>query len=184
MKSDHHVCPWWLAYCFDNPARRLFHNPQKILSPYVHPGMDVADIGCGMGYFSIGLAEIVGEGGKVYSVDIQQEMLDILMKRAGRKKVDHLIHPRIAKPDHLNITTRFDFVLASWMVHETRDIPAFLMGIHDRLKRGGIFYMLEPRLHVTPNQFAGEVATAIKCSFQLIAKPKVAFSRTAVFKKR
>jgi ubiquinone/menaquinone biosynthesis C-methylase UbiE len=54
-----HVCPWWLAYSFDNPLRRIFHKPEKIFASMVRPGMTVADIGCGMGYFSLGLARIV-----------------------------------------------------------------------------------------------------------------------------
>jgi ubiquinone/menaquinone biosynthesis C-methylase UbiE len=79
---DHHVCPWWLAYTFDNRLRRLIHNPQKILSGYVQEGMTVMDIGCGMGYFTLGLAELVGDAGQVLAVDLQQQMLDIMMKRA------------------------------------------------------------------------------------------------------
>jgi hypothetical protein len=39
--SNHHVCPWWLAYTFDNPLRRLIHNPRKILSGYVKERMTV-----------------------------------------------------------------------------------------------------------------------------------------------
>jgi hypothetical protein len=29
------ICPWWLTYTFDNPLRKLFQDPFKILSPYV-----------------------------------------------------------------------------------------------------------------------------------------------------
>ncbi|MBU4143260.1 hypothetical protein KJ590_04695, partial [Patescibacteria group bacterium] len=48
------VCPWWLCYSFDNPLRRLFHDPERLLGPYVKTGMTAVDIGCGMGYFTIG----------------------------------------------------------------------------------------------------------------------------------
>ena len=45
-----HVCPWWAAwFTINNPLRRLAHNPQRILSPYLKPGMTVLDVGCGMG---------------------------------------------------------------------------------------------------------------------------------------
>jgi hypothetical protein len=33
------VCPWWLADTFDNPIRKLFHRPQKMLAPYFTAGM-------------------------------------------------------------------------------------------------------------------------------------------------
>ena len=96
--SDHHVCPWWLAYTFDNPLRRLIHNPRKIFSDYVQEGMTVVDIGCGMGYFSLGLAELVGDEGQVISVDLQQEMLDITLKRATKKGLEHRIILNRAAP--------------------------------------------------------------------------------------
>jgi 2-polyprenyl-3-methyl-5-hydroxy-6-metoxy-1,4-benzoquinol methylase len=50
-----HVCPWWGGYFIDNPLRRLLHNPEKIVGPYVQPGMTVMDVGCGMGIFSIAI---------------------------------------------------------------------------------------------------------------------------------
>jgi len=183
MKECNHICPWWLAYSFDNPVRRLFHNPEKLFSPYVRPGMHVADIGCGMGYFSIGLARIVGEEGRVYSVDIQQKMLDILVKRATRKKVNHLIHPRIAKPDQLNLPAELDFILASWMVHETGDLQSFFRQIHETLNPGGLFYMTEPKMHVSVDRFDNEVACATGISFKIKTRPTVAFSHAIVLEK-
>ncbi len=81
---DKRICPWWLAYSFDNPLRRYLHDPRKIVAPYLREGMIAIDIGCGMGYFSSGMAKIVGDAGKVIAVDVQQEMLDITLKRAKR----------------------------------------------------------------------------------------------------
>ena len=77
-----HVCPWWGGYFIDNWLRRLFHDPDAILRPYVHPGMTVMDVGCGMGLFAIAMARLVGPTGKVIAVDLQQQMLDVLGKRA------------------------------------------------------------------------------------------------------
>ena len=82
--KKHHICPWWLAYTFDNPLRHLLHRPAKIFAGLVQPGMTVADIGCGMGYFTLALAEIVGDAGKVIAVDVQHQMLDIMQRRAAK----------------------------------------------------------------------------------------------------
>ena len=83
--SNHgHVCPWWLAYTFDNPLRKIFHKPQKMLDPYVKAGMKVMDIGCGMGFFSIGMAKLVGDKGKIFSVDLQPKMLEVTEKAAEK----------------------------------------------------------------------------------------------------
>ena len=53
LLTGDHVCPWWFAYTFDNPLRRLVHNPEKMLQKFIKEGDTVVDIGCGMGYFSI-----------------------------------------------------------------------------------------------------------------------------------
>ena len=78
-----HVCPWWGGYFIDNRLRRLFHDPDTILRPYVHSGMTVMDVGCGMGLFAIAMAQLVGPAGKVIAVDLQPEMLDVSGKRAA-----------------------------------------------------------------------------------------------------
>ena len=50
-----HICLWWLAYIFDNPFRHSFHNPEKMLGSCVAKGMTILDIGCELGFFSMGL---------------------------------------------------------------------------------------------------------------------------------
>ena len=82
-----HICPWWGGYFIDNPLRRLLHNPEKIVGPYVQPGMTVMDVGCGMGFFSIAMAKMVGDSGRVIAVDLQQKMLDVLRQRATKAGV-------------------------------------------------------------------------------------------------
>jgi ubiquinone/menaquinone biosynthesis C-methylase UbiE len=63
--------------------------------------MIVADIGCGMGYFPIALAALVGDAGTVITVDVQQEMLDRTRKRAERAGVSRRIRPVLAAHDDL-----------------------------------------------------------------------------------
>lgn len=77
-----HICPWWGGYFLDNRFRRLLHDPEKIVGPYVRPGMTVIDVGCGMGLFAIAMAKMVGQSGLVIAVDLQQKMLDVLRRRA------------------------------------------------------------------------------------------------------
>ena len=55
-----HICPWWVGYLLANPLRRIFENPDKLLAPFVCNGMTVIDYGCGMGFFTIPLARLVG----------------------------------------------------------------------------------------------------------------------------
>jgi 2-polyprenyl-3-methyl-5-hydroxy-6-metoxy-1,4-benzoquinol methylase len=55
---------WWGGYFIDNRLRRLLHDPERLLGPYVTPGMTVLDVGCGMGWFSIPMAKLVGTQGR------------------------------------------------------------------------------------------------------------------------
>jgi ubiquinone/menaquinone biosynthesis C-methylase UbiE len=179
--SNHHVCPWWLAYTFDNPLRRLIHNPRKILSGYVKERMTVMDVGCGMGYFTLGLAELVGDAGKVTAVDLQQQMLDIMLKRATRKGVEHRIIPQLADPTSISVTTTpVDFVLAFWMVHEVPDPEKFFAEIISILKPTGKILYAEPAFHVSDKQYHGILEAAQKSGITQSEDLKIAFSRATL----
>ncbi|MFH1011686.1 MAG: methyltransferase domain-containing protein, partial [bacterium] len=70
-----HICQWWLAPTLDNPFRRFLHNPEKMLGSQAAEGMTVLDIGCAPGFFSIGLAKLVGNTGRIIAADVQPKML-------------------------------------------------------------------------------------------------------------
>ena len=107
-----HVCPWWCCFTFDNFLRKLFHNSEEILRPYIVEGNTVLDIGPGMGYFSIPLARLVGKKGKVIATDIQPEMLKAVQKRAKKAGVEKQIITHLCKADSLGLNIQFDFILA------------------------------------------------------------------------
>ena len=66
---------------FFYPIRRLFEPPQKLIAPYVKKGQVVADLGCGSGYYTFALADIVGPKGKVYAVDLGSKCIQALKKK-------------------------------------------------------------------------------------------------------
>ena len=80
----HRICPWWLGYLLANPIRRLWHNPRAILQSSVQEGMLVLEPGCGMGFFTLELARLVGRNGKVIAVDVQPRMIAGLKRRARK----------------------------------------------------------------------------------------------------
>lgn len=180
---NNRVCPWWLAYTFDNPLRRVIHKPERMLSPYVREGMVVADIGCGMGYFSLGLAHIVGKKGKVIAVDLQEKMLDRVEKRARQEQLSSIIETRLCKEEDIAIHEHLDFVLAFWMVHETPDLKRFFSQVFSALKPSGLFLMAEPAFHVSRSQFKSELNTALETGFRLRENPSITFSSSALFEK-
>lgn len=175
-----HVCPWWLAYTFDNPLRRIFHKPEEIFRPYLSEGMTAIDLGCGMGYFSIGMAKMVGETGKVISVDLQQQMLDTLMQRAGKAGVANRIATLLCEENNIGSHEKVDFALAFWMAHETPDELNFLQQVHAILKKSGKLLLAEPKLHVTDAEFRKTLTLAKKAGFNHLGSPKISFSHTAV----
>jgi len=175
-----HVCPWWFAYTFDNPLRILFHKPAQIFAPYVQAGMTVADIGCGFGYFAIGLAAMVEKEGTVIAVDIQSQMLEKAKKRAGRAGVADTIRFRQCRPDDITISETLDFAVAFWMLHETPDIGAFLDQVLAVLKPQGLLLVTEPRFHVSATEFAEELDIARQVGLAVMEEPGIAFSHAAV----
>jgi ubiquinone/menaquinone biosynthesis C-methylase UbiE len=175
------VCPWWFAYTFDNRIRRIFHNPEHITGLFIKPGMTVMDIGCGMGYFSLGMAGQVGENGRVLAVDLQQQMLDNLLKRAAHAGLADRIIPVKCTADQLGVTEAVDFVLTFWMVHEVPDKQKFLQQVYDSLKPGGKYLLVEPKVHTGAKYFAEMIDACIKTGFTELGTPKVSLSRARVF---
>ena len=178
--SEHHVCPWWLAYTFDNPLRRLIHKPEKIFSGFVKHGMTVMDIGCGMGYFTIALAGIVGDKGRVIAVDLQQQMLDIMLKRASSKNLEKRITPHQADAGMLGVKTPLDFVLAFWMIHEVPDPDNFFSQIVPLLNPSAKILYAEPAFHVSEDKYKKILAAAERNGLKIFENLTIRFSRAAL----
>lgn len=175
------TCPWWLLFTFDNPLRKLAHDPIKILSPFVKTGDVVLDIGCGMGYFSLGLAELVGEKGKVIAADLQPQMLAGLLKRARAAGVEARIQPQLCQPDKIGVSEPVDFALAFWMVHEVGQRESFLRKIYGLVRPGGKFLIVEPLIHVSGADFERTVVLNQKIGFKTASRPQVVASRAVCF---
>ncbi|MDY6831149.1 MAG: class I SAM-dependent methyltransferase, partial [Thermodesulfobacteriota bacterium] len=172
-------------YFFDNPLRRLFHNPARLFSPYLKTGMTAVDVGCGMGYFSIGMARLVGPTGRVWAVDVQEKILRVAARRFKRAGVDGIVTPHQCRPDALNVPGSADFVLNFWSLHEMPDAKVAARQIANLLLPGGIYFLAEPPGHVSPARFerlSGLVESAGLVRVR-VAEPVVALSTAAVYRK-
>ena len=178
-----HVCPWWGGYFIDNRFRRLLHQPEKILAPYVQPGMTAIDFGCGMGFFSIPMAKLVEASGTVIAVDLQPQMLRTLHKRAEKAGVAHRIRTHACKRDSVGVDDRVDFVLAFWSAHETPDIASLLSEFYGCLVDGGKIMLAEPRGHVSETDFQQMIVNAQQVGLRLEEQPLIRLSRAAVLVK-
>jgi ubiquinone/menaquinone biosynthesis C-methylase UbiE len=179
----HRTCPWWMGYALANPFRRIIQKPEKILAPYICEGMTALDLGSGMGFFSLALAKLVGAQGKVICIDLQQEMLDGLYKRAESAGLSERIRLQRAVQDDILVVDPVDFALAFWMAHEVIDVRKFLGQVFSVLKPAGSMLLVEPRIHVAGREYQRIIDHARDAGFTVEEATPVRVSRSAILRK-
>src|SRR5207245_1405203 len=86
-----HVMGHQAADWLERPERESEEKPDLLIEALkLKSGDVVADLGAGTGYYSWRMANLVGDKGLVYAVDIQQEMLDLLAKRMAQRKITNV----------------------------------------------------------------------------------------------
>lgn len=101
------------------------------------PGMTVADIGAGEGYYTVRLAERVGQKGRVLAQDIDRSALDRLGARVVRERLDN-VSIKLGKVDDPGLPTgSFDRVFLVHMYQEVAEPYAFLWRLRPALRAGG-----------------------------------------------
>jgi protein-L-isoaspartate O-methyltransferase len=132
----------WLV----RPEREAEENPDlaiKLLN--FQPGMAVADIGAGVGYYSLKIASLVGPTGKVYASDLQPEMLRMLRKRVEISKVRNVV-PVLATETSTGLEPGVaDLALLVDVYHEFSRPQAMLKSLHQSLKPDGRLVLIEFR---------------------------------------
>jgi SAM-dependent methyltransferase len=181
---NQHVCPWYICFTFDNWFRRLFQKPELIVKDIVHRSDTVLDIGPGQGFFTIPLAHIVGNNGKVIAIDVQAKMLERLGNRVKKEKLEKIVECRLVNNTEWGYSNSIDFAIAFWMVHEVPEKQKFFTAIFKSLKKGGRFLIAEPILHVSRKSFEESVVMCEKVGFSRIYFGKIAFSKTVLFEKQ
>lgn len=141
------------------------------------------DVGPGMGYFTIPLARMVGSSGKVIAADLQNKMLDSLWHRAVKAGVQGRIKLLLSNPGRIGVNEPIDFCLAFWMLHEVPQRGHFLGEISSRLKPGGSLLLVEPRMHVSGDNFTETINLAKSAGLSVIDRPKIFISYAVLFKK-
>jgi len=179
----HHVCPVERANSLDNRIRRWLQNPQKILGPYIEEGMTVLDVGCGPGLFSIDMAQMVGETGRVIAADLQEGMLQKLREKIKGTELEGRIRLHKCEEDKTGVLENVDFALLFYMVHEIPNKEKFFNEIVNILKPNGQIHIIEPPFHVSKTEFEETVRKAQEAGLTEVERPKVFLSRTVVLKK-
>jgi ubiquinone/menaquinone biosynthesis C-methylase UbiE len=174
------VCPVELAGGLDNFIRRLLQNPQKILSPCISEGMTVLDLGCGPGFFSIEIAKMVGDSGKVIAADLQEGMLEKLRIKIKGTALENRIEIHKCEENKIDVKENVDFVLCFYMIHEVPDQDNLFSELKSILKPERKIFIIEPNFHVSKKSFEEMINKIQKNGFEIIERPKVIFSRTVL----
>jgi ubiquinone/menaquinone biosynthesis C-methylase UbiE len=103
----------------------------------IRPGMTVADIGAGNGYYTVRLAERVGPKGRVLAQDIDRPALQRLGQRVERERLDN-VSIKLGEPDDPKLPeASFDRIFLVHMYHEVGEPYAFLWRLRPALRAGG-----------------------------------------------
>lgn len=141
-----HVMGHQGADWLERPEREQEEKPAILIeSLELKPGMVVADIGAGSGYFSWRMAKEIGPDGTVHAVDIQQEMLDLLRKKMSERGLNN-VKPTLGKIDDVQLPeSSVDLVLMVDVYHEFSHPYEMMESICRALKPGGRVVFVEYR---------------------------------------
>jgi ubiquinone/menaquinone biosynthesis C-methylase UbiE len=178
IENTPYVCPAEFSGSLDNSFRRMLHNPKKILTPYIKPGMTVIDLGCGPGVFTVEIARLLSGSGKVIAADIQEGMLKIVAEKVNGTDHQNKVVLHKCEQNKTGLTERADFILAFWVIHEIPDHNSLFGELAELLNPGGKILIAEPRLHVTASDFRKMKRIIENTGFEFAENPGVFFSRT------
>ncbi len=112
----------------------------------IEPGQTVCDMGCGNGFYTLPLARLVGEQGKVLAVDIQPEMLRLLHERAKDEGIANIELVVGVQTDPRLEPNSLDMILMVDVYHEFSHPRQMLEAMRKALKPNGRIALAEFRL--------------------------------------
>jgi ubiquinone/menaquinone biosynthesis C-methylase UbiE len=134
------------------------------------PGMSVADVGAGEGYYTVRLAPRVGKKGRVLAEDILPQVRDALSDRVQRENLDN-VAVKLGSPDNPMLPAQsFDRVFLVHMYHEVQSPYAFLWHLRDGVKPGGMVIVVDADRPVKQH---GIPPAQLKCEFAALGMDEV-----------
>jgi ubiquinone/menaquinone biosynthesis C-methylase UbiE len=137
----------------------------------VKPGMSVADVGAGEGYYTVRLAPLVGPRGRVLAEDIVPDVRDRLAARVQRDNLDN-VAVRLGRPDDALLpAASFDRIFMVHMYHEVEQPFALLWNMRPALKPGGRVIVVDAD---RPTARHGTPPALLACEFGAVGYRRVA----------
>ncbi len=140
------VMPFHGAAWLEREGREELERPDEVLQAMdLAPGLQVAEVGAGTGFFARRIAPAVAPGGKVYAVDIQPEMLDLLREYAVRDRLDNIVPVLGSEVDPKLPKGGIDRMLLVDVYHEFQQPAPMLQRMRESLAPGGRIVLVEYR---------------------------------------
>lgn len=154
---------------FDDPSRDSWQKPEVVVGAMqIAPGMTVADIGAGTGYFEPHLSRAVGPNGKVLALDIEPDMVRYLRDRATRERLANVDARQVAPDDPGLPAASVDRVLIVDTWHHIANRTAYASRLVAALKPGGEVIVVDfrrdahrgppPEHRIAPEEVARELS--------------------------
>ncbi|HWH18291.1 MAG TPA: methyltransferase domain-containing protein [Allosphingosinicella sp.] len=142
----------------------------------VRPGMVVADIGAGEGYYTVRLAPLVGKNGRVLAQDIMPETRDALARRVQRENLEN-VAVKLGEPNDPKLpAASFDRIFLIHMYHEVERPSEFLWHLRDGLKKDGRVVVVDAD---RPTDRHGTPPKLLVCEFAAVGYELTRFERLA-----
>lgn len=134
------------AEWLERPEREKEERPEMAIAAlHLAPGMNVGEIGAGIGYYALRIARRIEPGGTYYANDIQRGMLSRLEENAAGKKLTNIKTVLGTQHDTGLPANALDYVLLVDVYHELAEPQLMLRNIAKSLKPGGKLVLLEFR---------------------------------------
>ena len=170
-KADRDVAPIVSDTFSTEDARDRAGEAEEVMQlAGVGPGMWVADVGAGEGYYTVRLSRVVGPRGRVLAEDIQPDVRDSLSARVQRERLDN-VAVKLGTPDNPMLPSRsFDRVFLVHMYHEVTSPYAFLWHLRDSLKPGGLIVVVDSNRPISRH---GIPSAQLTCEFGALGMERV-----------
>lgn len=161
------------AFSTEDARDRLGEAEEVMAFAGVTPGMSVADVGAGEGYYTVRLSKAVGAKGRVLAEDIQPQVRDALSDRVQRESLDN-VAVKLGTPDDPMLPHgSFDRIFLIHMYHEVQSPYAFLWHLREAVRPNGQLIVVDAN---RPTIRHGTPPAQLKCEFAALGLKPVNFA--------
>jgi ubiquinone/menaquinone biosynthesis C-methylase UbiE len=134
------------ARTFERPGREVYDKRHDVIRALgLKPGMDVADVGAGTGFYSLLFAQQLGQQGKVYAVDISENFIKNILRRADEMKLNN-IHGIVSSQTDTHLQpASVDLVYICATYHHFEYPQTMLASMYRALRPGGQLVIIDFR---------------------------------------